>query len=333
MKSNKPKIIATNFDLSSQAKKKLEKEVEGEYVLRDLEEITPNEYGDVEVILLNRRWKSFTDEGLTKMPNLKLIQTMSAGVDHLDFQMVPERVTVCGNVGAYSDAIAEHVFGMVLCLGKNLMGFNKELSQGIFNHRTISVFLKGKTMGILGTGGIGESVARLAKVFGMRTMGINSSGHTVRNFDTVYDTTGIEKVLSESDVVVLALPLTVKTRHIIDSKKLQMMKKECIFVNVARGELVDELALYEHMKSNPNFKVGLDVWWKYPVKGEKFAQDFPFFDLPNFLGTPHVSGDVPESYEISSLSAVENILRFIKGDPLKGVMNRNDYLNLKRTYN
>ena len=112
------------------------------------------------------------------MDNLRLIQTMSAGVDALDFKLVREKTTVCGNVGAFSDQISEHVFGMILCLARNMLVHNDELKRSIFN-QSGGTFLRGKTIAILGTGGIGQAVARLAKAHGMKTLGINSSGKSV----------------------------------------------------------------------------------------------------------------------------------------------------------
>ena len=107
------------------------------------------------------------------------------------------------------------------------------------------------------------------------------------------------------------------------------MKKDAILVNVARGYVIDEEALYNHLRENPDFKSALDVWWWYPKQGEKFAQKFPFFDLPNFLGTPHDSGIVPETEELALLSAIENIGRYVRNEPLKGAMDRSEYLGLR----
>jgi phosphoglycerate dehydrogenase-like enzyme len=165
--------------------------------------------------------------------------------------------------------------------------------------------------------------------FGMRIIGVNSDGRPVPGFDTVLAVDQLTGVLKDVDVIVVALPLTVKTFHLIDASKLRAMKPSCILVNVARGYIIDEGALFDHLKFSPNFKCGLDVWWHYPKKGESFAQKFPFLELPNFLGTPHDSGIVPETEEIALLSAIENIGRFVRGELLKGVMNRNDYLGLK----
>lgn len=267
-------------------------------------------------------------ETLQKFPNLKLIQSTRAGVDSINFDIIPVSVAVCGNIGAYGNQIAEHVFGMILYLARNIGVSDQALSKGAWII-PMSIFLRGKTILVLGAGGIGESVATLATCFGMRTIGINTSGRPVPNFDQVFGIDKLDEVLKVADVVVIALPLTIKTFHLISEHQLRAMKNTCIFVNVARGYIVDESALYDHLKSNPQFKCGLDVWWHYPKKGESFAQNYPFFELPNFVGTPHDSGIVPETEGIALMSAIENIGHFVKGESLRGLMNRNDYLGLK----
>jgi phosphoglycerate dehydrogenase-like enzyme len=249
-------------------------------------------------------------------------------VDVLHFEEIPPEVLVCGNIGAYGDQIAEHVFGMILYFARNLSVSDEALTKGIWQIPE-SIFLRGKTLLVLGAGGIGGPVAKLAKCFGMKTLGVNTTGKPVEYFDRVAAIDKLDELLPSADVVVVALPLTVKTFHLLDAEKLQMMKRSCILINVARGHVIAEHALYEHLKGHPEFKAGLDVWWHYPKRGETFAQRFPFFDLPNFLGTPHDSGIVPETEEIALLSAIENIGRSVRRETLKGVIDRNDYLGLK----
>jgi phosphoglycerate dehydrogenase-like enzyme len=282
-------------------------------------------------ILLLSKGKWLDKSRVKSMPNLRLVQTMSAGVDSIDFNGIPEQVIVCGNVGAYSEQIAEHAFGMIICLARNLVVRNEQLRKGIFDHSVDGIFLSGKTIGIIGTGGIGQSVAKLAKAFGMKTMGINSSGKSAAFFDHVSSMDGLNQLLSHSDVVVIAIPLTIKTINLINESNLALTKPRCILINVARGPIINEKALYDHLRANPGFKAGLDVWWRYPSSSkEPFSQHFPFFDLPNFLGSPHNSGDIPESEELALNNAIKNIERFIRREPLKGIAKREDYLELPK---
>src|SRR5207245_4053543 len=102
-------------------------------------------------------------------------------------------------------------------------------------------------------------------------------------------TSGLTELVMKSHVVVLALPLTGQTARIINAERLSEMRKDGILVNVARGELVDEKAMYDHLVANPNFRYATDVWW-YRENRESLKTDYPFLSLPNFVGTPHVSG-------------------------------------------
>jgi phosphoglycerate dehydrogenase-like enzyme len=216
---------------------------------------------------------------------------------------------------------------MILYFARNIGLSNQLLAKGVWQIPE-SIFLKGKTILVIGTGGIGEPVAKLATSFGMKTLGVNTSGRSVPDFDQVVSLDKFEEFAIEADVVVIALPLTLYTFHLIDEGALSKMKPNCVLVNIARGYIIDEAALYKHLSENPSFKCALDVWWHYPKKGEKFQQKFPFFELPNFLGTPHDSGIVPETQELALASSFENIVRFTKNEPLRGLMDRKDYLGL-----
>jgi len=265
------------------------------------------------------------------MTNLRFVQTLSAGIDAINFEVIPREVLVCGNVGAFSEQIAEHVFGMILCLARNIVLREEQLRRSVFD-QSQGIFLKGKTIGIIGTGGIGQAVARLAKAFGMVTTGINSSGRNVEFFDRTDNIGGLNELLSQSDIVVIAMPLTVSTMNLINASNLRLTKSNCILINVGRGRIVNEKALYDHLRANPSFKAGIDVWWKYPAPGSPFAQDFPFLDLPNFLGSPHNADAVPESDELAIENAVRNIERYLKREPLKGLAKREDYVGLRSMF-
>jgi glycerate dehydrogenase len=278
------------------------------------------------VLESDRKW--LTVEKTARMPRLKFIQSSRAGVDAIDLEQLPKSVVICGNNGAYSDPMAEHTIGMILYLAKDLGNRNSKLKNGVVDSHN-SLFLKGKTIGVIGAGGIGQAIAKVAKSLEMKTLGVNTSGKHAKYFDNIFEIRKLDEVLRVSDVIVLSLPLTVKSFHIIDAEKFRLMKKNCIFVNVARGYVIDEAALYNHLLRNPEFKCGLDVWWHYPKDNEKFSQRFPFFKLPNFLGTPHISGYVPEEREVALNFAVDNILRFVKNRQLRGLVNREDYRGLR----
>lgn len=259
--------------------------------------------------------------------NLRLFQTLSAGVDHFDLSSIPDGAVICSNVGAYAEPIAETVFAFVLAFAKDLPSLQTELQGGGFPRwDKRGIFLKGKTMGVIGAGGIGRATARLAKAFGMKVFGIASRPRSIENFDFVGSLNDLDYLMRESDVVVISIPLTLRTKGLINRQRLNQMKQNAILVNVARGPVIVEKDLYDHLRKNPDFRAGIDVWWKYPKKGEKFEPDYPFAALKNVLMTPHSSAMVPEIDVLGVARAVDNVIDFLRGQEPRGVVNRSDYV-------
>jgi len=321
------RIIFSTTPLSSALGSRLQKSANDTLEILEGNELSQEIARDVEVLLVSdTKWLNKVN--FEQMKNLRLVQTLSAGVDTIDFEKIPREILVCGNVGAFSEQIAEHVFGMILCLARNIVLREEDLKRSVFN-QSQGIFLKGKTIGIIGTGGIGQAVARLAKAFGMVTLGINSSGRNAEFFDRTDGIGGLNRLLSQSDMIVIATPLTVNTENLINDSNIGLTKVNCILINVGRGPIVNEKTLYDHLRSNPSFKAGFDVWWKYPTPGKPFAQDFPFLDLPNFLGSPHNADAVPESHDLAIGNAVRNIERYLKREPLKGLTKKEEYKGLK----
>lgn len=260
------------------------------------------------------------------LQQVSFIQLLSAGADHMPFADLPPHILVASNPGAYAVPMAEHVVAMTLALAKRLLVENQKLRNGEFDQFTPNRALSGMTAGILGFGGIGRATARLMRAFGMRIHAINQSGTSTEPADFLGTLDDLERVLRQSDVVVISLPLTKATRGLIGEKELEWMKPDAILVNVARGAIIDEEALYNHTKNHPGFLVGIDAWWTEPFMHGSFRMEYPFLELPNVLGSPHNSAVVPHVLVDATRQAAENAKHFLKGEKVMGIAQREDYL-------
>ena len=256
----------------------------------------------------------------------RLIQLVSAGVDHVPFERIPPGVLVAGNAGGWAEPMAEHVLAMMLALAKRLLPEHDELRRGGFSDRVPTRELRGGTCAIVGFGGIGRAVAPLVRALGMKVMALNTSGATGVPADFIGTLADLNHVLRLADVVVLTLPLTAASRGLIGARELGCMRRGAILVNVARAPIVDEAALYRHLCANAGFSAAFDVWWHEPSGGEPFTVGHPFFELPNFLGSPHNSGIVDGWFEFGLRRAVLNVRRHVLGRPVAGLARADDYL-------
>jgi phosphoglycerate dehydrogenase-like enzyme len=257
----------------------------------------------------------------------KLVQLIFAGVNSVPFDRLPDGVRVAGNAGAFAGPLAEHVLGMVFCLAKGIIPGHQGLAQGRFDYSVFSRELSGGTCGIIGMGGNGAAIACLMQKVGMRVFGVNRSGTSTIDLDFMGTLADMDKVLGSSDVVVLTVPLTQATINMIGRRELKLMKPDAILVNVARGKVVDQGALYEHLRATPSFGAGIDTWWSEPGEPEGFKLDYPFFDLPNLIGSPHKADHVPDMMQTAIKMAAENVRDFLEGRPIRGEVNRADYMN------
>jgi phosphoglycerate dehydrogenase-like enzyme len=255
---------------------------------------------------------------------VRLIQLISAGADHVPFANLPPEATLASNAGAYAEPMAEHVLAMALSLAKRLVVEHENLSRGEFNQAIPNQALGGGTCGILGFGGIGQATARLMRAMGMKVFALNRSGRTQEPIDFIGTLDDLGHVLRVSDLVVVALPLTAATRGLIGSRELGWMKPDAILINVARGAIIDEEALYEHLKSHQDFRAGIDAWWVEPFVHEEFRTGYPFLELPNVLGSPHNFAIVPGMMTEALRRAGENVRRYLSGSPLTGIIRPED---------
>jgi phosphoglycerate dehydrogenase-like enzyme len=263
---------------------------------------------------------------LTAAPRLRFIQLLSAGVDAVDFSVLPADLAVASNAGAYAGPMAEYVLAMTLSLAKRLPQRHAAMAAGRFDKWVPSQVLDGATCAILGFGGIGIATARLMKAFGARIHAVSRTGLASEPAEFVTTLAGLDGVLGTADVVVISLPLTLGTRALIGARELALMKPTAILVNVARAAIVDQQALYEHLLANPEFRAGIDTWWHEPIGDAPFLTDYPFLELPNVLGAPHNSSIVPGTMLTGARVAAENVRRYLRGERVTGLVRRDDYV-------
>jgi phosphoglycerate dehydrogenase-like enzyme len=266
------------------------------------------------------------DGAFAESSRLRFVQMLSAGVDTVDFSDLPADLTVASNAGAYSVAMSEHVLAMTLSLAKRLPQRHAALAAGRFDKWRPALTLHGAICGILGLGGIGTATARLMAAFGARVHAINRSGRNAEGAEFTGTLADLDRVLAVADVLVIALPLTGATRGLIGARELALMKPTAIVVNVARGPLIDQGALYEHLRTHPDFGAGIDTWWDEPTGDAPFRTDYPFFDLPNLLGSPHNSSIVAGAMVSAARLAAENVHRHLRNEVVTGIVRRAEYL-------
>jgi phosphoglycerate dehydrogenase-like enzyme len=254
-----------------------------------------------------------------------LIQLMSAGVDRVPFDQIPEGVAVASNAGAYAEPMAEHVLALALALAKRLPQEHASLARGVFDQETPNRSIRGSLVGILGFGGIGQASARLFQALGAHVHAINRSGRTEALVDQIGTMEDLDALLREADILVVSLPLTRATDGLIGRRELSLMKPDAILVNVARAAIIDEDALYEHLESNPSFSAGIDAWWQEPRGQGAFATRRPFLELPNVIGSPHNSAMIAGSLTESAALAADNVARHLRGEPARNLVDRSDY--------
>ena len=267
------------------------------------------------VVLVRHTGKDLRQEEWPLLAGARLLQAMTAGVDYMPLRELPPQLPVACNGGAYAEPMAEHGAAMALAAAKRLFAEHAELRAGRFNQFAPNVMLAGGVCGILGLGGIGAAVARLMRAFGMRIHAINRRGASEESVDWIGGPESMGALLEAADILFVTAPLSTATEGIIDAEALRRMKENAILVNLARGELIDERALHEHLLARPSFTACLDAWWVEPVRHGSFRVDTPLLDLPNVIGSPHNSASVGGRWRPVVLErAVANCARAARGE-------------------
>jgi phosphoglycerate dehydrogenase-like enzyme len=265
--------------------------------------------------VLARTTRELRPGEIALLKDARLLQFINAGIDFVPLAEVPAGVPVATNGGAYAEPMAEHALAMAFAAAKRLLVEHAALAHGEFNQFARNRMLAGGVCGILGFGGIGVATARLARGIGMKVHAINRRGRSEEPTDWIGTPDELDLLLAASDVLVICTPLTPATQGMVGAAQLARMKEDAILVNVARGEIVDERALYERLVACPKFSACIDAWWIEPVRHGTFRMDQPFMSLPNVIGSPHNSAAAIAGTGATGLRrAVANIRRVLAGE-------------------
>jgi glycerate dehydrogenase len=253
---------------------------------------------------------------LARLPELKLIAIAATGFDCVDLDYCRARgVAVCNVRGYAANSVAEHVLMLMLALRRNLLAYRKDVQRGewqqskqfcLYTHTLHD--LRGSTLGVIGYGAIGRSVARLAESIGMRVLiSEHKSAATIRDGRTPFS-----KTLQQSDVVTLHCPLITDTRNMFARAEFEMMKRRALLINTARGALIEEKALIEALQEGLIAGAAIDALRAEPPREGNALLDL---NLPNFIVTPHVAWASDEAMQTLADQVIDNIEAFVRGEP------------------
>ena len=249
-------------------------------------------------------------------PQLRIIARHGIGVDAVDLDAATEYgipVTTTGSINA--GAVAEYVFAMLLGLARKIPEAHESMRRGVWSRENLIGYeLAGKTMGIIGLGAIGTFVARQALGFRMKVIAQDPASRPPADLDI--EMTDREDLLRRSDVVSLHMRLTEDTRRTLDATSIAKLKPGVLVVNTARGELIDEAALIDGLRSGHIGGAAIDVYEQEPL-----PVDSPLRSMPNVLLSPHVAAQTEESRKLVAIAAAEAILEAIAGRRPKYVYN------------
>lgn len=297
-----------NNDLSLDGLKELGEVVE--YKLTSPDELLER-IKDADAVICN---KTVLSGELLKKTKVKYIGLFATGYNNIDIEYCKENsITVC-NAGSYStDAVAQHTFALILEIYNKVGKYNDFVAQGNWKKsKTFSPFcfslseLSGKTIGIIGCGSIGKKVAQIAKAFGMNVLAYNRT----KRDDDICKYVSLDELLKNSDIVSVHCPLNNESENLINAENIAKMRDGAVFINTARGAVMDENAVLEALKSGKLSYAGIDV-----LSQEPMAQDCVLFDAPNCIITPHIAWAPIETRQRLMEIVVDNLSSYLNGNP------------------
>ena len=312
--SEQPKLVL-RFDVESRHLERLRREFpDADFTVATTPEMLAEVLGDAVALIGGG---AVSAEMLAAAPRLRWIQATSAGVEEFLIPDLHERsITLTNFSGINAPPIADHVLAMLLAFArglKPLLARQNEHAWPEEEDAPATFEPAGQTIGIVGLGAIGEGVAARAHGLGMRVLGLqrHPPDEPPPGVERVLASEELPDLLAQSDHVVLCLPLTDATEHLIGREELRQMRRSAYLYNVGRGGLIDQEALIAALRAGTIAGAGLDV-----VEPEPLPPDSPLWDLPNVIITGHTAGASPQNWERGIELLADNVRRFLAGEPL-----------------
>ena len=266
------------------------------------------DFGEVEVLIAFGM--GITDALFVRMPKLKWVQSLATGVDHfLRSKTLPSDVLLTSGRGLHGAAMRETVLDLMLSISRDSTGLVQSMSAGNWQRQPWPL-LSGKTAVVVGTGVAGSAIATLLRAFGMRVIGVSRTPREAEGFDHIVGQHELPDVASQADYVINVLPGDTANHRLIGREIFAAMPQSSYFINVGRGETVDEPALIEALQERQIAGAGLDVFATEPLPA-----DSPLRALPNVFLTPHIGGLFEEYQQLAMPLILHNMSAFLSNRP------------------
>jgi len=292
-------------------------------IVADPKELSPEIAASADILVTNI-WRA----DYRPAPQVRLVQSVATGIEWIEQSALPPGVPICNAYG-HETAIAEYVLMVMLVWSHRF----REIEGDFRVHSSWRPSwvhsgaphgeIRGSTLGIIGLGRVGHEVARRAAAFGCHVLAANRSPHAPGDgVERVYPLEALDEMLPLCDTVAICTAFGPETERLIDARRLGLMKPSAFLVNIARGAIIDEDALYTALRDRTIGGAAIDVWWQYPTAAEpeRRPSKHPFHELPNVIMTPHCSGWTAGMVRRRWDEVADNINRFVRGDPLINVV-------------
>ena len=252
-----------------------------------------------------------------KAQDLKWIFWAGAGVDSLLFpELVESDVMLTNCRGVFDRCMAEYVLGMIIAFGKHFPETGRLQAKRVWKHR-LSEQLLGKEVLVVGVGSIGRKIAQVLGAFGLKVAGVGRHHREDTDFGVIYSGDELNTQLTSADFVVVVCPSTPQSRGMFGAAQFEAMKSSARLINIARGEILDESALIDALKTQQIAGAALDVYTEEPLPA-----DNPLWGMDNVIVSPHMSGDFYEHYDVMAQIFLDNLDRYRNGKPMLNIIDK-----------